>query len=209
MNAAAASAAIGASRLIAIVRADAAEDASLAVQALAEGGVRVAEISLTTPGALEAIAHLAGNLGDGQLVGAGTVRTLRDAERAVGAGAGFLVSPNLDDDVIAWARSHDILHLPGALTPTEVARALAEGAPLIKLFPAGWPGPDYVRELLAPFPEARLVPTGGVSAANVGGFLQAGAYAVAVGSALVSPAAIRDRSQLAGAARQFQSLTTS
>ena len=198
---------IGASRLIAVVRAGGADEAARAVEALAEAGVGVAEISLTTPGALDALARVAASLGERQLIGAGTVRTLEDAERALGAGAGFLVSPNLDLAVVEWALAHDVLHVPGALSPSEVALALARGAPLIKLFPAGGPGPGYVRELLAPFPEARLIPTGGVSTANARAFLEAGAYAVAVGSALVNATTIRDSAQLAALAREFQSLT--
>lgn len=207
MSAAESIAAIGTSRLIAIVRAEHATQALRTVDVLVEAGVAVVEISLTTPGALDAIARVVEH-SDGRLaVGAGTVRSLLDAENALAAGAAFLVSPTLDPELVEWAREHDVLHVPGALSPTEVALALAAGAPLIKLFPAGWPGPGYVRELLVPIPEAKLVPTGGVHADNARQFLDAGAYAVAVGSALVNRTTIRDAARLATTARQFQSLT--
>ncbi len=194
------------SRLIAIVRADTEPEIVAAMQALDGAGARVAEVSLATSGALAALERCAEELSDRLLLGAGTVRTLGDAERALEAGARFLVSPNLDRDVCALARERGVLHLPGIFSPTELADALASGAELIKLFPAGRLGPGYVRDLLQPFPDARLVSTGGISQRNAREFLDAGAVAVAVGSALVGPDTIREPDRIRAALREFQSL---
>jgi 2-dehydro-3-deoxyphosphogluconate aldolase/(4S)-4-hydroxy-2-oxoglutarate aldolase len=172
-------------RLLAIVRLEPATAAVTAARQLAENGLGAIEFSLATHGALDALRASASELAATTLIGAGTVRTVSDAESAVAAGARFLVSPHLAWEVFAWAREHDVLHVPGAFSPTEVAAALDEGAPLIKLFPAGQAGPDYLRDLLNPFPEARLVATGGIHLDNARAFLDTGAAALAVGRALV------------------------
>ena len=198
---------ITAERLIAIVRAGSADEAVLAAEALLAAGVRVIEVSLVTPGALSALTRLSESAGDERLIGAGTVRSRADAVQATAAGARFLVSPGLDPGVLGWSIANDVLHLPGALSPSEVGAALAGGAQLVKLFPAGRLGAGYVRDLLAPFPEARLVPTGGIDGSNAGAFLDAGAVAVAVGSALVNPVTAADPEALGSAVRQLQSIT--
>jgi Entner-Doudoroff aldolase len=141
-------------RLVAIVRGESADSAVNNVRVLAAAGVAVLEISLGTPGALEAISAVSRELPAGHLLGAGTVRSAVDAEAAIAAGASFLVSPHLASEVGEAAHQHEILHLRGVFTPTELAAALDAGAQLIKLFPAGWLGPGYVRDLLAPFPSA-------------------------------------------------------
>lgn len=184
-------------RLVAIVRLSEAGRAAGAARAVAEGGLRVVEVSLTTPDALEAIEEVAQEA----IVGAGTVRDVADAERAAAAGADFLLSPHLALDVQAWAQAHDVLAIPGAMTPTDVAAALDAGAPLVKLFPAGGLGPGYVRDLRGPFPGVRLIPTGGVDLADADDFLAAGAAAVALGGALVNDASARDLGRLREAAR--------
>jgi 2-dehydro-3-deoxyphosphogluconate aldolase/(4S)-4-hydroxy-2-oxoglutarate aldolase len=189
-------------RLIAIVRLADPGDAVAAVEAIAAGGVAVCEISLATEGALGAIAAAAGR-GDAMLVGAGTVTSVALAEAAVAAGARYLVGPTLDADVGAWAEARDIFYLPGAFSPAEIVAA-AKVSPLVKLFPAGGLGPRYVKDLLAPFPRLRLVPTGGVDSGNAAEFLAAGAAAVAVGSALVNEDSARDPSRLAEAARALR-----
>ena len=171
-------------RLVAIVRLEPTRLAVRAARQLAENGIGAIEFSLATEGALDALRAAAPELAATTLIGAGTVRTVSDAERAVDAGACYLVSPHLAWEVSAWAREHDVLHIPGAFSPTEVAAALDAGEPLVKLFPAGQAGPDYVRDLLKPFPEARLVATGGIRLDNARAFLDAGAAALAVGSSL-------------------------
>jgi 2-dehydro-3-deoxyphosphogluconate aldolase / (4S)-4-hydroxy-2-oxoglutarate aldolase len=177
-----------ASGVIAVVRLpEAAEGASLRAMAtaLTAGGVGAVEITLTTPGALEAIADLAATGGGGSLVGAGTVLDERAAREVIARGARFVVSPTLDRAVIRYCRDHDVPCMPGALTPTELLEAWHAGASAVKLFPASVVGPRYLREILAPLPFLRVVPSGGVSIENAGDWVRAGAAAVSVGSALV------------------------
>jgi 2-dehydro-3-deoxyphosphogluconate aldolase/(4S)-4-hydroxy-2-oxoglutarate aldolase len=171
-------------RLVAIVRRESAASAVADAKAIAAGGIKALEISLAGDTGLEAIAEIAADLPDGVLLGAGTIRSEADAEAAVAAGAGFLVSPHFMPAVVEWGREYDVLYIPGVFTAGELAAALDAGAELVKLFPAGRVGPGYVRDLLAPFPTARLVPTGGINADNARAFLDAGAVAVAVGGAL-------------------------
>jgi 2-dehydro-3-deoxyphosphogluconate aldolase / (4S)-4-hydroxy-2-oxoglutarate aldolase len=133
------------------------------------------------------------------------VRTLAQATAAVDAGAAFLVGPALDETVAAWATQRDVLYLPGALTPGEV-EAASRWSPLVKLFPAGRLGPGYVRDLLAPFPDAALVPTGGIDLQNAQEYLEAGALAVAVGSGLVNPSSLAAPDELAANARRLLQL---
>lgn len=171
-------------RVVAIVRASAGDDVPAQLAALADGGIRCAEISLSSAAGREALRRCADQLGDRLLLGAGTVRTVADAEAAVAAGARFLVSPGWDPAVHAWAADAGVAHLPGVLTPSELDVALQAGARLVKLFPAGRLGPAYVRDLLAPFPEARLVAVGAVDAQSAPAFLAAGAVAVGLGGAL-------------------------
>lgn len=185
-------------RLLTIIRTDTPDDARIACDALIAGGITTLEVSLTTPGALDVIRDFEGRAD----VGAGTIRSVADAEACVAAGATFLLSPHTDLEVVAWAHAHDVLYIPGALTPTEVAAALDAGSPIVKLFPARAVGPSYIRDLLGPFPAARLLPTGGVDATNAGAFLDAGAVAVALGSSLVSGATIADPARLTALAAQ-------
>jgi len=177
-------AAIERERLLAILRPGPGDDPVARLAELADAGVRCAEISLATAAGRDGLARAADALGDRLVLGAGTVRTIADAELAMAARARFLVAPCLNLELLAWCAEAAIACLPGVLTPTEVDSALQAGAPLIKLFPAGRLGPDYVRDLLAPFPEARIVATGAVGAENAASFLEAGACAVAVGGAL-------------------------
>jgi 2-dehydro-3-deoxyphosphogluconate aldolase / (4S)-4-hydroxy-2-oxoglutarate aldolase len=173
-------------RLIAIVRTRDPELAVPLAEAIVRGGVTSIEIALTTPDALETITELTSRLADRALVGAGTVRTVGDARSAIAAGARFLVAPDFNEDVLDEARAARIPYVPGALTPSEVGNILAAGVQMVKIFPAGRLGPAYIRDLLGPFPQLRPVPTGGVDLSNATDFLQAGAVALGVGSALTS-----------------------
>jgi 2-dehydro-3-deoxyphosphogluconate aldolase/(4S)-4-hydroxy-2-oxoglutarate aldolase len=186
--------------LLAIVRAGDAQDAVRACVNLAEVGIHLLEISLVTPGALDALGEARLRLGPEVALGAGTVRSAADADAACRAGAAFLVSPHTDAEVARAALDAGVDLLPGAMTPTEVVRAAELGCGLVKLFPAGVLGPRYVAELLAPMPELRLVPTGGVSLANAADFIAAGAAGLAVGGELSRPA-LADPSRLAAVAR--------
>jgi 2-dehydro-3-deoxyphosphogluconate aldolase/(4S)-4-hydroxy-2-oxoglutarate aldolase len=197
--------AIAGQRALAIVRLDGEAEAVAACKILAGAGMQAVEVSLAARGAAAALTTAAHDLAGDAFVGAGTVRTLAQATAAVGAGAAFLVGPALDETVAAWAKEHDVLYLPGALTPTEV-EAASRWSPLVKLFPAVRLGPGYVRDLLAPFPDAALVATGGIDLQNAQEYLEAGAFAVALGSALVSQAGVAAPDDLAANARRLLQL---
>ena len=186
---------IAAERLVAIVRTRDPELAVPLAEAIVSGGISSIEVALTTPGALEAIAELVSRLADRALVGAGTVRNASDAESAIAAGARFLVSPDFNEKVLDKARSSRIPYIPGALTPSEVGAILEAGVELIKIFPAVRLGPGYLRDLLGPFPQLRPLPTGGIDFSNAAEFMQAGAFALGIGSALTDGTG---RSGLAG-----------
>ena len=160
------------------------------VQALADGGVRALEITMTVPGAVELIRQTARSLPPGFLLGAGTVLDVNAARQVVDAGAQFLVSPVLRVDVINTARDLDVPIMPGCFSPTEILTAWDAGADIIKVFPATALGPGYLRDIHGPLPHVKLMPTGGVSVDNAGDWIRAGAAGVGVGSALLDPAAI-------------------
>ena len=182
------------SGVIAVVRLPAAADFRALAGALVAGGVSVVEITLTTPGALEGVRDLtARDPVPGAVVGAGTVLDERSAHDVIAAGAGFVVSPTLDAAVMRACREANVPCMPGALTPRELLEASRAGASHIKLFPASLVGPRYIREVLAPLPFLRLVPSGGVSLDNTGEWIRAGAIAVSVGSALVSPSLVAEQ----------------
>src|SRR5213593_4212434 len=194
------------SGVIAVVRLTEAVRLGPAARALAAGGVGAVEVTLTTPGAIDAIADLASDQKlAGCLIGAGTVLDESAARHVIDAGARFVVSPALNPGVIRLCRDREIPCMPGAFTPTELLEAWRAGAPVMKLFPASAVGPSYVRDVLAPLPFLRLVPSGGVSLENAGEWIRAGAAAVSVGSALASAALLTDEStaELTARARSF------
>jgi Entner-Doudoroff aldolase len=163
-------------RAIAILRANDREIGREALRAAIRGGFHVLEVTMSTPGALDLVRELAED--DRLLIGAGTVLTQDQARSAAKAGAKFLVSPVVDDDVIADAVRLGVVAIPGCATPTELFNAHRNGAPLQKLFPAPHGGPDWLRAVLAPMPFLRVIPTNGVDADNAAAWLAAGAYAV-------------------------------
>jgi 2-dehydro-3-deoxyphosphogluconate aldolase/(4S)-4-hydroxy-2-oxoglutarate aldolase len=175
-------------RLIAIVRLKTYTQPATLAQALLAGGVRVLEFTLTGSGALAAVAEARAALGEASCVGAGTVLSANAAEAAIDAGAQFLVTPAVVLPVIAVGRRRQVPVVCGAFTATEALLADQAGADFIKLFPARLGGPPYLRDLLAPLPHLRFVPTGGVGPENAREYLRAGAVAVAMGSNLVSEA---------------------
>jgi 2-dehydro-3-deoxyphosphogluconate aldolase/(4S)-4-hydroxy-2-oxoglutarate aldolase len=184
MRAAAFVEALARHRTSAIVRADDAVTAELAMTAALRGGVRIVEFTLTTPGALELVAEFATRTLspiDGittPLVGAGTVLRTDEVERAAAAGARFVVSPVFDPDVVRAAIAADLAVLPGVHTPTEMLAAWRAGAQLLKLFPAPALGPIWLRSVLAPLPWLEVVPTNGVDLDNAAAWLDAGALAI-------------------------------
>jgi 2-dehydro-3-deoxyphosphogluconate aldolase/(4S)-4-hydroxy-2-oxoglutarate aldolase len=171
-----------AERASAILRCHDAAVARRAMEAAVRGGFRVVEFTLTIPRAVELIQEFAARRD--LVVGAGTVLTPSQARDAVQAGARFLVSPVVDESVIATARELGVAAIPGTFTPTEMLRAHRAGAPLVKLFPSPGAGPLYVKQILGPLPELKIVPTAGVDASNSRAYLEAGAWAVGFVSSL-------------------------
>lgn len=171
---------------IAIVRLSDLESALEMSHALLDGGISAIEFTLTNPQANEVIAKVRREYADRLVVGAGTILDAQMARESIQAGAQFLVTPVLVPDVIEVGKEMGIPVVCGAFTPTEMLTAWRAGAPLIKLFPAGRLGASYVKDVLAPLPQLRIVPTGGVNLETCKTFLDAGAYTVAIGSSLVS-----------------------
>lgn len=192
--------------IIPVIRADSAPSAMRVIEALADAELTVAEVTMTVPDAMGVIANAAKRFGGHVVIGAGTVTNTRQAEDAVRAGAEFIVSPGLAPEVVAAAREAGVAVLPGALTPTELMQAMTAGADMVKVFPAqAVGGASYIRALRGPFPEALLVPTGGVTLETLGDFIHAGAAAVGVGSEMVTRDALErgDYSAIGSLARQF------
>jgi 2-dehydro-3-deoxyphosphogluconate aldolase / (4S)-4-hydroxy-2-oxoglutarate aldolase len=192
--------------LIPVVRAESADLAMRAVEAIKAGGVDVLEVTMTVPGAIRVIEQLAKAYGAETLIGAGTVLDPETARACIQAGAQFIVSPALNEETIAFCRDNDVAVFPGALTPTEVVRAWNAGADAVKVFPAGAVGgPSYLKALKAPLPQIELVPTGGVSLKTAADFIKAGAMALGVGADLVDLKALREGHEglITERARQF------
>lgn len=181
--------------VVAIIRMPDPEALRAVVDALAEGGVRALEVTMTVPRAIDLIAEIAPTLPSDFLFGAGTVLDADTVHRAVDAGAQFIVSPVFKPEVVAAAHEDGVPVMPGCFTPTEILGAWEMGADIIKVFPATSVGPGYLKDIRGPLPHIKLMPTGGVSIDNAGDWLRAGAVGVGVGSALVDTKAI--------AARQF------
>jgi 2-dehydro-3-deoxyphosphogluconate aldolase/(4S)-4-hydroxy-2-oxoglutarate aldolase len=175
-----------------IARLDSADEAYRVAEAAIDGGIRAVEVPLTVPGALGVIERLADKYGDqGIVVGAGTVLDAEAAYASVSAGARLLVSPQLNPSMIATANRYQAVTASGAFTPTEVLNTLEAGADIVKLFPAELGGPAYVKTIMAPLPQAPIMPSGGVTPANVSAWFAAGVTAVGVGS-FVTKAAQND-----------------
>ena len=177
--------------IIPIIRASSAGAVVPVAEALLQAGLPVAEITMTVPNAIHAIAAVVKRFAGKMLVGAGTVTDAETVKRAVGAGAEFIVSPCLVPEVIEAAKRAGVAVLPGALTPTEVFEAFRAGGDMVKVFPVqAVHGADYLRALRGPFPDIPLVPTGGVTLENIAEMFKAGAAAVGVGGELISKAAL-------------------
>lgn len=173
-------------RVVPIIRTASPDWAAQVADVLAASGLEVIEVTFTVPDAAAVVRGLRGRFPN-ILIGAGTVTTGGLARTAVDAGAQFLLSPSLSPGMVEVARRAGVLAVPGAFTPTEVVQALDGGAELIKIFPAESGGPRHIRALLAPLPQARLLPTGGITPQNLGDWFRAGAAAVGIGGALTGP----------------------
>lgn len=177
-------------KVVAVVRLDSGDQLVKVAEALQAGGISAIEFTVPTPGALEMIRQAAAHFGDAVLMGAGTVLDPETARAAILSGAQFIVTPALNLKTIELCHRYGKPIIPGAMTPTEILTAWEAGADLVKVFPADSLGPPYLKAVLAPLPQVRLAPTGGISADNAADYLRAGATALGVGGKLVDKAAV-------------------
>jgi 2-dehydro-3-deoxyphosphogluconate aldolase/(4S)-4-hydroxy-2-oxoglutarate aldolase len=179
--------------LVPVVRAQSADEAVQAIDAILEGGVDVLEVTMTVPDAVPLIEKIARRFGDSAVIGAGTVIDAETARACILAGAQFIVAPTTSVETIACCRRYSVPVLPGALTPTEVLAAWQAGADMVKVFPcSAVGGASYIKALKAPLPQVELVPTGGVNLETAADFIKAGASALGLGSDLVDVKALRE-----------------
>jgi 2-dehydro-3-deoxyphosphogluconate aldolase / (4S)-4-hydroxy-2-oxoglutarate aldolase len=176
--------------VVAVIRANSKDQLIGITEALLAGGVPAIEVTMSTPKAIAGIEMLADRFGDSAVIGVGTVIDAATARDAIGAGAQYVVSPMFDEEIVATARRYGKIVIPGAFTPTEILRAWSAGADVVKVFPSTGLGPQYFKDILAPLPQLRLTPTGGVDLKNVGDWIKAGAVFVGAGSSLVSKDAL-------------------
>jgi 2-dehydro-3-deoxyphosphogluconate aldolase/(4S)-4-hydroxy-2-oxoglutarate aldolase len=180
--------------IIPAVRLHSPEDAIFAAEAVASGGIPIVEVTITVPGALDVIRHLALDRLD--VIQAGTVLDLAWARKCVEAGALFLTSPGFDVKIVEYAAQEKVLVFPGALTPTDIIAAAKAGADFVKIFPcAQVGGPGYIKALKSPFPEVPLIAAGGVNQQNASDYILAGAAALGIGRDLIHDDAIKRRDQ--------------
>ncbi len=180
-------------KIVAIVRLDDLSTAQHITEALVEGGIRVIEFTLTNPDAVKTIAAMRKTVDEAVAIGAGSVITVEQVRAVADAGAQFVVSPVSKQDVIAACLERNLPAMPGAFTPTEIQQAWEWGASVVKVFPANHLGKRYIKDVKAPLPHLRLMPTGGINVDNLCEFLDLGAFAVGVGSSLINNDAVADR----------------
>jgi 2-dehydro-3-deoxyphosphogluconate aldolase/(4S)-4-hydroxy-2-oxoglutarate aldolase len=179
-------------KAVAVLRIKEPEKLKKVIEAIAEGGITVAEITMTVPNAIELIEKMSEELDENIIVGVGSVLNAETAEAAIKAGAKYVVSPVFKKEIIDKAHQMDVPAMPGCFTPTEIQTAYEAGADIIKVFPADVLGMKFFKGILAPMPHLKLMPTGGVNLTNAGEWLNAGACAVGIGSALLDKEAIKN-----------------
>jgi 2-dehydro-3-deoxyphosphogluconate aldolase / (4S)-4-hydroxy-2-oxoglutarate aldolase len=172
--------------VVSIVRGTTPEQMNGIADALYRGGVRIIEVTFNTPNASEIIKNLTKLYSDKMIIGAGTVLDAQTARTAILSGAQFILSPSLHADVIQMCNKYNILAVPGVFTPTEAITAWELGAKIVKIFPAGIVGPNYIKQLLGPLNQLRIMVVGGINEENFGSFMQAGAMGAGIGSDLVN-----------------------
>ncbi len=178
--------------VVAVVRTKQPEKLIRIIEAIYEGGVKTIEITMTVPNALKMIEQINKSVNDEIILGVGSVLVCDDAQKAIDAGAKFVVSPVYDKDVIVTSHKNNVPAMPGTFTPTEIFNARKNGADIIKVFPADILGMKFFKAVKAPMPELKIMPTGGVTLDNAGDWIKAGACAVGVGSALLDERAIEE-----------------
>lgn len=194
--------------IIPAIRVSSPQDAMFAAETVCRSGIPIVEVTMTIPGAIEVITELAQN-NPTVIAGAGTVLDLETARRCLDSGAQFLTSTGLDLDIVAFAVKHDIVVLPGALTPTEVMAAWKARPDFVKIFPCSQVGgPSYIRALKGPFPHIPFIAAGGVNQQTVADFILAGAVAVGIGGELIPHEAIHLRQEhwIGELARRFAAM---
>ena len=190
--------------IVAVVRAENAEKALKITEAVKKGGIDAIEITMTVPGAVDVIKQLTDEYSrDEILIGAGSVLDAETARACILAGAEYIVSPSLDEETIAMCNRYQKAVMPGAMSVTEVVKAMKYGADIVKIFPATLFGPKIVGAIKGPLPQAPLMPTGGVSLDNVKDWIKAGSLAVGVGSSLSKGAKTGDYEQVTETAKEF------
>ena len=193
-------------RLVAVVRAKSAKEALETAEAVAEGGIRFVEITFSVPGAVEVIETLSKR--NDLHIGGGTVLSLADADGAISAGAEFIVSPTLELNLVPICHKAKVACVSGAATPTELLTAKRAGADLVKIFPADTVGgPHFIRQILGPFPDVRLMVSGGVNENNVNEYAEIGVVGICLGSAMLRGELMKNgRAALAKLARKYVEL---
>jgi len=191
------------SGLVAIIRADVADDAARIAEACAKGGVAALEVTFTVPGAASVIETLSKEYKNEMVIGAGTVLDPETARIAILSGSQFVVSPALNPETARLCNRYQIPHMPGTGTVKEVIAAMEAGAEIIKIFPSGGLGPGFVKAVRSPLPQAQLMPTGGVSLDNVTDWIKAGCIAVGVSGHLTGYGNARDSNFIVDTAKQF------
>lgn len=189
--------------LVAVVRADNADQAKRITEAAMKGGVAAIEITYTVPGATEVIKELGTEFGDDLIVGAGTVLDAETARIAILAGAKYVVSPYLEEDTARLCNRYQIPYMPGVMTIKDVVRGLECGAEVLKVFPGELMGPKVIKAIKGPIPQANLMPTGGVSIDNVADWIRAGAVAVGAGGSLIGKPDVDGYDKITETAKQF------
>lgn len=174
--------------VVAVLRAQHADEYAPVISALAEGGVRSIELTLSTAGVFDLLPALIRDFGDEVEIGVGTITTTAEAEQALDSGARFLVTPVTENDIVRAAVARGVPVFPGGLTPTELLSGWRAGATAVKVFPASTVGPGYISQLRGPFPEIQIIPSGGVGIDDAAAWISAGAMAVSLGGPLLGDA---------------------
>lgn len=182
--------------IVAVIRNAKSEDIKLIVESLYNGGINIVEITMETPNALKLIKIISQEFKDDVIVGAGTVLDPETAKSAIMSGAQFIFSPTINEGTIRITKRYGIVSIPGALTPTEILNAYECGADIIKIFPAGSMGPNYIKGISGPLPHIPLMPTGGINLNNIKSYVENGSVAVGIGSSLVDTSKCMDEDYL-------------
>lgn len=194
--------------IVAIIRADHSRGLQQTAEAILAGGLRIMEVTMTTPNALDAIQQIATTMGDQVMIGVGSVIDTETARLSILAGAKFVVTPVLDIGILRTCNRYAVPIMMGCYTPTEVKVAMENGADIIKLFPATQGGISYLKAIRAPLPQAQFIPTGGINLENAADWLAAGVFALGVGSALVDDRLVQsgDFAEITRRAAAFHSI---